>query len=128
MSAHIARADQFAWLEVRLDQWGAWRNAGVTSGLGYGSLLGRYTKHDTPRSTNVEYDNPAFDRMMMDLDHAVRSLPADFQQVVRLHHDNKDKDEALPASEACIVANCSPATYYRRLRAAYVLLAVEVKP
>lgn len=127
-SASTTRADTFEWLAIRLDQWGAWRRSGVSIGLGYGSLLGRYTKHDTPRTTSVEHDNPAFDRMMMDLDTAIRALPADFQQIIRLHHDHNDIDDALPASEAAHQLGCSVSTYYRRLRAAYVLLAGWVKP
>jgi DNA-directed RNA polymerase specialized sigma24 family protein len=128
MSANTRPADSFAWLELRLDQWGAWKRGGLLIGLGYGSLLGRYTKHDTPRSTSIEHDNPAFDRMMLDVDRAIQSLPPEFNLVVKLMHDPANPDDVLPPAEMARVCRCSVATYYRRLRAAYVLLAEEVKP
>jgi hypothetical protein len=128
MSANTNTADQFDWLELRLDQWGRWKRGGLLTGLGYGSLLGRYTKRDAPGATFVEHDNPAFDRMMLEVDRAVAALPPDFLLVVRLQHDHTDRDNALPSSEKARCARCSVATFYRRLRAAYVMLAAEVRP
>lgn len=99
----------------------------MLAGLGYGSLLGRYTKHDTPRATAIEHDNPAFDRMMLEVDRAVLSLPAELCKVVKLYHDHADQDDVLPPSEMARVCKCSIATLYRWRREAYRLIAHEVK-
>jgi hypothetical protein len=127
-SASTTRAErEYAWLEQRLDQWARWKRGGVLTGLGYGSLLGRYTKHDTPRATAIEYDNPAFDRMMLEVDRALQTLPAELGKVVRLYHDHANPDDALPTSEMARVCKCSIATLYRWRREAYRLIAKEVK-
>lgn len=127
MSARIARAEGFAWLEQRLDQWAQWKRGGMLAGLGYGSLLGRYSKRDVTTGPAIEHDNPAFDRMMGELDRAVLELPPQFLQVVRLKHDHHNPDDALPPSEMARVCNVSTSTVYYRLKLAYRLLAERLR-
>lgn len=122
MSARTARAESFAWLEQRLDQWGAWRNGGVMRGLGARTM--RWPSKTEIRSGIVETDNPAFDRVMQDIDRAVASLHDDFKAAIIQEHGRGDYT-TTPEKRAEL-CGCSPRTYSRRLQRAYELLADEL--
>lgn len=122
----VARADSYAWLEHRLDQWAQWKRGGISSALGYGSLLGRYSKVEV-RGPCIEHDNPAFDRMMNDLDQAVIDLPTELRQVVKMTHDHASPDDALPVAVMAASLKVSVSTLYNWRKRAYQLLAQRVK-
>lgn len=122
MSAHSARAESYRWLEQRLDQWGAWRNGGVMRGLGARTM--RWPSKTEIPSGMVETDNPAFDRVMQDVDRAVASLSDVFKAVVVQEHGRGDYTTVKEKrAELC---QCSERTYQRRLLRAYELLADEL--
>lgn len=123
----VARAETYAWLEHRLDQWAQWKRGGISSALGYGSLLSRYTKHDVRGGPSIEHDNPAFDRMMNALDQAVIDLPAELKQVIKMTHDHASPDDALPVSVMAAQLKVSISTLYNWRKRAYQLLAARVK-
>jgi len=120
------RAESFAWLEHRLDQWAQWKRGGVMTMLGYGSLLGRYTKTEIRTGPSVQHDNPAFDRMMLELDRALGDLPEFLARIVRMTHDHASPDDALPASVMARELRVSVSTLYYRRKLAYQQLASRV--
>lgn len=123
----VDRADSFAWLEHRLDQWAQWKRGGMLSALGYGSLLGRYTKTEIRTGPTVQHDNPAFDRMMLELDRAIVDLPAFLARIVKLMHDHADPDNVLPPALMAAELGVSVSTLYYRRKLAYLHLAARVK-
>lgn len=122
-----ARAESYAWLEHRLDQWAQWKRGGILAALGYGSLLGRYTKTDVRSGPAVQHDNPAFDRMMLELDRAIADLPEFLARIVRMTHDHASPDDALPPAVMAAELEVSVSTLYYRRKLAYRQLAERVK-
>lgn len=104
--------------------WGAWRNGGIMRGLGYGSLLARYSKTEIRGGGMVEVDSPQFERMMSDTDTAVASLEPEFKAVIIEEHGRGDYTTIVAKrAENC---GCAESTYRRRLVRAYELLEQEI--
>jgi DNA-directed RNA polymerase specialized sigma24 family protein len=108
-----------------LEQWARWQHGILGVGLGYQGLSGsRYTRPDELNSAPIQHGDPRFDRLMLDVERALASLPGSLQDIVRAQYLLDDGWTMLARAKRCHV---SMDTYYRRLKIAHAHIAEQLR-